>query len=61
MGKMSAYLRFRNSMAWGKVQYLPFLWILRYHIILANRMIGDSTKKSPCLEIHVRFKFNIIV
>ena len=30
-------------------------------MIAANSTIGDSTKKSPCFWIHVRFKFIMMV
>ena len=34
---------------------------MRYQIMAAKRIIGDSTKKSPCFSIHVRFKFKRMV
>ena len=48
-------------MAWGNVQYLPFLKILRYQMIAAKRMMGDSTKKSPCFCTQLLFKLSMMV
>src|SRR5690554_2355301 len=48
-------------MTWGRVQNPPSWYFRKYHIIAVKKLMGDSTKKSPCLLIHSRLSpINIV-
>lgn len=45
----------------GKVQYLPSLYTRRNQMMAAKRMVGDSTKKSPCFAAHDRLRLSMML
>src|SRR5450432_1147374 len=45
-----------SSITCGKVQNIPLRYFFRNQMMAVTKFIGDSTKKSPCLVIHSRFK-----
>src|SRR6188768_3209271 len=50
-----------NSITWGSVQYFPDSYFRRNQMIAVTKLMGDSTKKSPCFFIQSRFRPSMIV
>src|SRR6266511_1654353 len=60
-GNSSSYSDCISSITCGNVQYFPSSYFRKNQITEVTKLIGDSTKKSPCLSIHSLFNPKRIV